>query len=219
MSATHTLAELATTNPAASRVFHQYGLDFCCRGRRSLDDACAEKGIDPTAVLTDLDRESASTPATASWAARPIPELVSFIVNHYHARLRSELPELVAMATKVEEVHADKASCPAGLSRHLSAIHEAVLDHLGKEERILFPLILGGHGNVARSPVHVMETEHREHGQNLEKTRAMTDNLTPPAEACTTWRALYLRLDAFEAELMEHIHLENNILFPRALEA
>ena len=111
------------------------------------------------------------------------------------------------------------SACPRGLRVHLENIHAAVLDHVAKEEQILFPLILSGRGRLAGGPVHVMEQEHQDHGANLGVTRQMTANLTPPPEACATWRALYVRLDAFEAELMDHIHLENNILFPRALEA
>jgi regulator of cell morphogenesis and NO signaling len=214
-----TLADLATTHPGASRVFHRYGLDFCCRGRRPLTEACGEKGLDPDAVLADVALEDATTDDPQDWRMRPLSELIPFIVAFYHARLRTELPELVAMAAKVESVHADKATCPRGLAAHLSAIHADVLDHLAKEEQILFPLILSGQGGLAGGPINAMESEHRSHGLNLERTRALTDDLTAPAEACATWQALYLRLDAFEAELMDHIHLENNVLFLRALGA
>src|SRR5262249_7474807 len=100
---------------------------------------------------------------------------------------------------------------------HLQSIHLSVTDHLAKEETILFPMILAGRGRLAGPPIHVMEIEHRDHAENLQRTRLLTDNLNPPPEACSTWSALYLRLDDFEAELMEHIHLENNVLFRRAL--
>jgi regulator of cell morphogenesis and NO signaling len=96
-------------------------------------------------------------------------------------------------------------------------MHMDVLDHLAKEEQVLFPLIRSGQGRLAAGPAHAMEREHQDHGRNLARMRDLTNDLTPPQEACTTWRALYLRLESLENELMEHIHLENNVLFPRAL--
>jgi len=211
-----TLADLAVTHPAASRVFRRLGLDFCCHGARPLAEACAERGLVAESVLADITA-AAGDAATVRWDERPVPELVDHIVRYYHARLREELPELVALAAKVESRHAEKASCPRGLRAHLELVHEAVLEHLAKEEQILFPMILDGRGTMAAGPIHVMEAEHDDHGQNLEKTRRLTANLVAPEEACPTWRALYLRLEQLEAELMDHIHLENNVLFRRVL--
>jgi regulator of cell morphogenesis and NO signaling len=216
---TLTLAELAVRHPAASRVFYREGLDFCCHGSRALGDACAERGLDPSAVLQQIEREDAGREGAPRWDERPLPELVEHIVGYYHRRLREELPELVTMAAKVERRHAEKPACPRGLHAHLDSVHQAVLDHLAKEEQILFPMIRAGRGVNAAAPIHVMEVEHEDHAENLRKTRVLTANLTPPPEACPTWRALYLRLEAFEIELMEHIHLENNVLFPRVLMA
>lgn len=212
-----TLAELATTHPAASRVFHLLGLDFCCGGRVPLAQACQERGLDMAAVIDAIEAEGRKAPDAPRWDVRPIPELVSFIVDRYHARLRSELPELIALAAKVEDRHADKPSRPAGLQDHLQSVHQAVLSHLAKEEQILFPMIVSGMGQMAAGPIRVMEIEHDDHAKDLARTRALTADLTPPPEACTSWRALYLRLGELEADLMEHIHLENNVLFPRVL--
>ena len=211
------LSEIAVTHPAASRVFHRHRLDYCCGGRRPLAEACAARGLDPAAVLAEIAEAEAADPDPARWESRPLPELIDFIVGRYHDDLRRELPELVAMAAKVEQVHGEKASCPRGLHEHLRIIHAAVLEHLDKEEHILFPMINAGAGARASAPVHAMEVEHDDHRQNLARTRALTTDLVPPDEACTTWRALYLRLQQLEADLMQHIHLENNILFPRAL--
>ena len=215
---TMTLAELATDRPGASRVFHRLGLDFCCGGKRPLSDVCAERGLDVAGILAEIESaQPESNPVR--WAERPVSDIVEFIVNHYHARLREELPELVELARRVETRHADRATCPKGLADHLEAVHASVLDHLHKEEQILFPLILRGESEYVGGPIHVMVLEHDDHGRNLEIIRELTNGLTPPEEACTSWRALYLRLDALEAELMEHIHLENHVLFPRATEA
>lgn len=214
-----TLADLAVTHPAASRVFHRHGLDFCCHGRRPLEEACSERGIASAEVVAEIAREEEQAGSLPRWDDRPIPELVTHIVDHYHVRLRVELPELISLAAKVERRHGEKPSCPRGLRAHLEAVHRAVLDHLAKEEQILFPMILAGRGAKALAPITVMESEHRDHAENLEKTRRLTADLVAPPEACPTWKALYLRLDGLEAELMEHIHLENNVLFRRVLAA
>jgi regulator of cell morphogenesis and NO signaling len=218
LSPATTLADLAVTHPAASRVFHRHRLDFCCGGRRPLAEACAEHGIDADRVIAEIAREEARGDE-ARWDERPLGELVRHIVDHYHQRLRVELPEIISFAAKVESRHADKSSCPRGLRAHLEEVHSSVLDHLAKEEQVLFPMLLGGRVRNALAPVHVMEAEHRDHAENLQKTRRLTADLVAPQEACPTWRALYLRLAAFEAELMDHIHLENNVLFRRALAA
>jgi regulator of cell morphogenesis and NO signaling len=217
-SVTTTLADLATANPAASRVFHRHGLDFCCGGRRPLADACRERGLEAAAVLEEIDRETPAESDVPGWDTRPIPDLVAFIVSRYHDGLRAELPQLIALADKVERKHADKSSCPRGLADHLRAVDESVRMHLAKEENVLFPMLANGMGRMAAGPIRVMEMEHDDHRENLMRTRALTADLNPPEEACTSWRALYLRLDALEGDLMEHIHLENNVLFPRALE-
>jgi len=211
------LADLAVSFPAASRVFHRNGLDFCCHGRRPLGEACAEAGLDAQSVVAEIAAEQAAAPELPRWDEKPIAELVDHIVGFYHRRLREELPELVALATRVESRHADKASCPHGLRAHLEAVHAAVLDHLAKEEQVLFPAILAGRGRLVAGPISVMESEHDDHAADLRETRRLTADLVAPAEACTSWRALYLRLAAFEAELMDHIHLENNVLFRRVL--
>ena len=214
---TITLADLAVTRPGATRVFLASGLDFCCGGRRPLAEACAEKGLDPAVVLQAIAVADQDGGDLTRWANRPVAELMDFIVSHYHARLRTEIPELILLADKVEKVHAEKASCPRGLAALLGAMHAAVLDHLAKEEEILFPMIRAGRGRRAGGPIHVMEQEHDDHGRSLARLRELTADLTAPPDACATWRALYLRLGRLADELMEHIHLENNVLFPRAL--
>jgi regulator of cell morphogenesis and NO signaling len=212
-----TLAELAVKQPAASKVFQRHRLDFCCHGNRPLREACDEHGLAPESVLAEIESEGRKCGEVSRWEQRPLSELIDHIVNHYHRRLREELPLLAAMASRVEKIHREKATCPRGLARHLEFMHAAVLDHLLKEEAVLFPMIKAGAGSRAAAPVHMMEVEHEDHGESLRMIRKLTSNFTLPPEACVTWAALYRRLEEFETELMEHIHLENNILFPRAL--
>lgn len=207
------LAELATAHASASKIFQRLGLDFCCQGRRSLDVACHEVGLDPADVLREIVRSGSE--------ARPLTnaskdELIAHVVGHYHRRLREELPQVVAMANKVERVHASKPGCPLGLGAHLSRMEVELLEHMAKEENVLFPLALGDHPRL-HAPVHVMEAEHRDHAAHLLRLRELTRNFEPPRGACATWRALYLRLIELERELMEHVHLENHVLFPRIL--
>jgi regulator of cell morphogenesis and NO signaling len=210
------LADLATRIPGASRIFHQHRLDFCCGGRRSLTEACQAKGLDPTTVLAELARES-KRPADVDWSQRPLAELVDHVLTRFHQPLRAQLPELERMAARVESVHPDKPGCPLGLAAHLASAREELDQHMQKEEQVLFPMIASGRGAVAAGPISVMEHEHDGHAAALLRIRELTGDNQPPPHACTTWRALYVGLDALERELMEHIHLENNVLFPRAL--
>jgi len=216
-----TLGELVATVPTAAKVFHQYGLDFCCGGKRALGAACADAGLDPAvvlaAILTDQQALRVVSDGGLLWIDRPIAELVEHILERYHAPLRDELARLLALARKVEKVHAGKLGCPAGLAGHLEGMRPFVEQHLAKEEQILFPLFLAGRGRVAGMPVQVMLHEHEEHGECLKRIRRLTDDLRLPEHACATWRELYRSLAQLELELLEHVHLENNILFPRAL--
>lgn len=209
-----TLAELAVQIPAATKVFHRHRLDFCCKGGRSLESACEAKALDPEALLQEILAEPDPADGKA-WAEEPLGKLVEHILTRYHEPLKEELPRLVAMARKVEAVHGAKPTCPHGLAEHLAHVRSELELHLEKEERILFPMIQAG--QPAHMPVQVMVMEHDDHAESLQRTRELTNDHQPPAEACTTWRALFMGLQALEQDLMEHIHLENYVLFPRCL--
>jgi len=204
------LSELASTVPAASRIFHRHQLDFCCGGKRPLAEACAEKGLDADVILAEI--VAATGPIDAPLAKRSPAEIAAYVVEHYHEPLREELPRLVAMAQKVERVHGDKPGCPLGLGAHLDTWCAALLEHLDKEEQMLFPSLDAPELGI----VAALTREHDDHGAALSLNRELTDDMTPPPHACTTWRALYAGLAQLELDLMEHVHIENNILFPRA---
>ncbi|MBI5431482.1 MAG: iron-sulfur cluster repair protein YtfE [Planctomycetes bacterium] len=212
-----TLADLAATRATASRVFYRHGLDFCCHGRVALAEAAPKRGLDVDALIAELEAEEAKGGGGRTFEDRPLGELIAHLLQRYHASHREELPRLLAHAEKVEKVHADKAACPRGLAQHLATLIEELEDHMQKEEQVLFPMIESGRGRMASMPVQVLELEHQDHGRNLEKTRALAKDFVPPPDACGTWIALYLGLAQLERDLMEHIHLENNVLFPRAL--
>lgn len=218
---TETLGNVAARHPGAGGVLLRHRLDFCCGGGRSFVEACRLAGLDPSAVAAEIDTlENPQASAGPEWSARPLPELIDHILERYHAPLGAELEALVRAARRVERVHGDKPACPHGLGDHLSAMAHELQTHMAKEERILFPAIVAGHrGQDVHMPVRVMMQEHDDHGHNLKQLRQLATDFHPPTGACATWRGLYSALAQLELELMQHIHLENNILFPRALEA
>jgi regulator of cell morphogenesis and NO signaling len=217
IEATDTLAHLARTIPVAARVFHRHRLDFCCGGNRSLSQACTQARIEPQTLVREIETEMRSGVPTVRWDQQSPEALVEHILATYHAPLRPEIRRLQEMAAKVEAVHADKPSRPDGLAAHLAAMTAAIDDHLDKEENILFPMIRSGQRGFVHMPIQVMVMEHDDHAESLRRVRQLTDDLRVPAEACTTWRALYLGLAQLERDLMDHIHLENNVLFPMVL--
>lgn len=213
--ADRTLADLAVALPMATELFRKHRLDFCCGGKQTLRDACEQKNLN----LTNLEKEiEALRPRRSSGPeAMNLGEMTEFIVERYHQDLRRRIPELMALAHKVEKVHSDHASCPRGLHGLLSEMNSELETHMAKEEQVLFPMIKSGSGHLAVMPIKVMTSEHDDHGRQLDQLHEITNDFGPPADACATWCALYAGLETLEQELMDHIHLENNILFPRAL--
>jgi len=209
--ATQTLGALAVELPGATAVLRRLGLDFCCGGQQTLAAACASKGLDAQAVaaeLAALERDAA--PA----APREPAALIDHLLTRYHAVHRQQLPELLRMARRVEAVHREHPQAPRGLSALLATIEAEMLEHMAKEEQILFPLLrAGGHPGVVQ-PIAVMRHEHDAHGARLRELLALTADFSPPADACTTWCALYAAGRQFVDDLMQHIHLENHLLFP-----
>lgn len=211
-----TLGQVAATHPAATHVFLRHRLDFCCGGGRKLGDACREAGLDPYTVIGEIVVES-TTREPVRWDTRPLRDLIEFILIHYHEPLRRDLRALTEAARRVERVHGKKPSCPLGLAALLEQLEIELHEHMDKEEQVLFPAIQSGAGARLQMPVRVMTEEHDDHGVSLRRVRERAADFQPPAEACATWRALYSGLAKLESELMQHIHLENNVLFPRAL--
>ena len=211
------LGQLARRIPGATRLFDAHRLDFCCGGNKTLRAAAAAAGVDTAPIVEELRllAERADTGCERDWQDAPATELVEHILARYHAVHREQLPELIRLARKVEQVHGDRADCPHGLAEHLSAMAQELESHMRKEEDVLFPMIVRGQGPRAGAPINVMRMEHDDHGVALRAMEAMTNDITAPAGACTTWRALYTGLRTFRADLMAHIHTENNILFER----
>lgn len=211
------LGQLARRIAGATRLFDAHQLDFCCAGNRSLRSAAAKAGLDPAPIVAELQALEGRTPADGErdWSDATSPELVEHILARYHAVHREQLPELIRLARKVEQVHGERADCPRGLADHLESMAQELESHMRKEEDVLFPLIVQGHGATAGSPITVLRGEHDEHGAALRRLVELTDGITPPRGACTTWRALYTGLQDFRQDLVAHIHTENNLLFER----
>ncbi|MBL8623718.1 MAG: iron-sulfur cluster repair di-iron protein [Myxococcales bacterium] len=214
------IGDIAAAQPSSTRVFLRHRLDFCCGGQRTLEEACVKADLNPAEVAEEIEREAGRGDDLPRWAQRSQAELVDHIEGHYHAGLRRDLPPLIEAARKVERVHAAKPAVPAGLADVLTEFFGEMQSHMAKEEQILFPMLRrGARGPAVAMPIEVMEHEHDAHGVQLARIRELTGDLRIPPHACATWTALYRGLAAIEAELMAHIHLENHVLFARAIGA
>lgn len=216
-----TLGDLAAQGSHVRSVLLRYQLDFCCGGKRALGTACESAGIDADRVLADIAAVAqAQNAQEEDWQRSSLPRLIEHIVQRYHQPLPQQFDGVIAAAEKVEGVHGAKPTCPQGLAEHLRALRHDLMEHMTKEEQVLFPAIIAGQrGGGLSAPVIALMQEHDDAGDALRRTRAITGDLKAPKEACATWRALYEELERFEADLMTHVHLENHVLFPRALEA
>lgn len=225
-----TLRSIALKQPATIRVFERFHLDYCCGGRRPLDDACAEKGVSTQEVLAALADAIGATPAEEDFSRASLTSLIHYIVETHHAFVRSELPHLQAMAARVATKHGSAHPEATVVERNLAQLADEILFHLDKEERILFPYVEGlersrsqnaappsGCFDTVENPIRMMIHEHEGAATLLAEMRAVTHGFVPWLEACPTTVGLYHGLDAFERDLHRHVHLENNLLFPRAI--
>jgi regulator of cell morphogenesis and NO signaling len=222
VSLTKSLGDIVADNPATARALDRLGLDYCCHGQRSLESACAEAGLDPVAVVAELD--AIGPGGDTSWAQLEPPALADHIVESHHRYLKEELPLLDALAEKVLSVHGERHPELNQVRALVREIRADLEPHLLKEERILFPgihdLARGRRdfpfGTVA-DPIRVMLLEHDRAGDLLAALRAATGSYAVPEDACASYGSLYQRLEALEADTHLHIHKENHTLFPAAL--
>ncbi len=213
------VGRIAAEHPLATRVFGRHGIDFCCGGGKPIQDVCQARGLDTEQILEEIRVELANVDDQQErWDEADLGDLIDHILTAFHRPLQEELPRLESMARKVFQVHGAREPEVLGdlLSTFLGLKTE-LEQHMQKEEAILFPMIRRGQGSMALGPISVMEEEHSFAGAALERLRELTNGYQAPADACTTWQALWHGLGALETDLHQHIHLENNILFPRAL--
>lgn len=209
-----TLGEIVEKIPAATLLFRKYQLDFCYDGKKTLAEACKFQNLDVKQIdneLTSLEQVTLGS----IWRDSTPERIVDHLENYYHKKLRLMVPELVLLAEKVELAHKSHPECPIGLSEFLSNLYKDLDDHMIKEETILFPMIRAGKEKEAQTHIIYLEKEHEEHGLNRNMLRVLAFNYLPPAGASASWKALYMGLNQFENELLEHVHLEAHILFKR----
>ena len=224
-----TIGELVAQRPGRSRVFEKLGIDYCCGGKKPLSEACAAKGLDADTVLTILlATEEQGSADERNWAEASLTELADHIERSHHAYLKRELPRLRAMVRKVAAVHGDHHPWMREFDRVYDSFATELETHMMKEEHVLFPLIRSlesgepgptvGCGHGVEHPIRVMESEHDDSGHSLERLHELSSGLTPPPDACNTFRAMLDGVRELELDLHQHIHKENNILFPKAIE-
>lgn len=209
--ASRSLGEIAAGLPGATAVFRRHKLDFCCGGSASLEQAARQKGLE----LTPIEVELAALSPEPNTVPESVEDLIQLVLNRYHQVHRREMPELRELALRVERVHRDHPAVPKGLSDLLARMHGELESHMQKEEQVLFPMMLAGGNPMIVHPIGMMRHEHDSHGEELEALAKLTGDMAVPAEACNSWRALYAGLAKLAEDLTEHIHIENNILFPK----
>ncbi len=220
------VGEIAVEFSGSIPFFESKGIDYCCGGKHSLKDACLSKGLDPATVAAELGAKAADrekVPGT-DWQKAPLAGLIDHILAKHHTYTREQTALVARLAEKVARVHGDRHPFLAELRDLVFAIGSELDDHLHKEEQVLFPMLrkLEAAGDqapknpVLTGPVRVMMSEHEAVGAQLARVRQLTGDLTPPDDACNSFRALYSGLADLEADLHLHIHLENNVLFARA---
>lgn len=225
-----TVGELASEIPGATRVFEKVGIDYCCGGKQSIVDACKNAGVTVKDLMMSIESATKS-PAVAEhdFVSLKLGELIDHIVETHHVFTKSEIERLRALLNKVCGVHGQNHSELTRLRSLFEVLSAELEPHMMKEERILFPYIFQmenatqNHiaiqtppfGTVA-NPIRMMMIEHDRAGELLKEMRELTANYSVPADGCISYQTLYQALDAFEKDLHQHIHLENNILFPRA---
>lgn len=231
--ATITVAEVAMKFPHALEILNRYNLDYCCGGKKTFGLVCEEAGLDAESIWHEIqsvktDRRDESRMHFDSWDPAL---LIDFIEQHHHRYVRESIPMIQELLVKINEVHGENSPFLAAVKDRFSRLADELLDHLPKEEEILFPAARklfktkGSTGDSTSAelhldaPISVMEHEHEEAGRLIKGIRALTDNYTAPDFACPTYKITYTMLNQFDKDLMQHIHLENNILFPKIIEA
>jgi regulator of cell morphogenesis and NO signaling len=227
LTPTTTLAEVASAYPSLIRELERLGLDYCCGGKRSLEEACRERSLDAEAVVAELARLPIAAESPADWVGLAPAELVDHLEATHHRYLKQELPRLSELATKVSRVHGDKHPELVKTAAVLAEIRADLEPHLLREEEVLFPMIRRlatstdpptlPCGSIT-NPIAVMEEEHTAVGALLEQLRALTGGYQAPADTCASTRALMAGLAELESDTHLHVHKENNHLFPAVIQ-
>lgn len=228
----HNIGELVAKDYRAAGVFKAHGIDFCCNGNRTIAEACDKKGIDSAEMVKQLsDAVKDSSTGNTDFQSWPPDLLVDYIEKKHHRYVEAKIPEIKAYLNKIAKVHGDNHPELHVVEQHFSESAGALAAHMKKEELILFPFIKklaaadqndeqlhAPHFGTVENPIAMMHEEHDAEGERFREIARLTDEYTPPQDACNTYRVAFALLQEFENDLHMHIHLENNILFPKAIE-
>lgn len=226
------IGELVAQDYRAASVFKKYGIDFCCQGNRTIEDACKAKEIDASTVVTDLNEvNKVTSESTIDYQSWPIDLMTDYIEKKHHRYVEEKTQEIKPYLDKICRVHGDRHPELFEINEHFNATVGELAAHMKKEELILFPFIRkmakakqentkidAPHFGTVQNPISMMMNEHTNEGERFRKIEALSNNYTPPLDACNTYSVTFALLKEFEQDLHLHIHLENNILFPKAIE-
>lgn len=224
--------DIAVANPGAKKILEDAGVDYCCGGEKSFDEACMRAGVSAEEILRRLQANGkAAGAAEANWSSARLGDLTRHIVEKHHQYVRGSIPRVIRLLAKVKAKHGAKHPELAAIETEFLGLGQEMYAHMQKEEQILFPyveklerategkeLLEPPFFQTVRNPVHMMMKEHDSAGDRLEAMRKLSAGYQAPTEACESYRELYRSLEEFEADMHTHVHLENNILFPRAVE-
>lgn len=231
MTGTELVSEIALQQPSAIGVFEKFGIDYCCGGHTPLAVACATQSLDLDSVIVALDVAANRTrEADKDWTVQPLAAICDYIVAAHHSYCKREIPRLSGLAAKVANKHGGRSPELAIIQAKWNELVDGLSDHLAEEEVVVFPYIArienqtdaGGANGIHRAsqpdgPIARLITEHEWAGELLAEIRSLSHDFTPPGFACTSYQAFYEGLKAFEQDLHRHVHMENNVLFPRAI--
>lgn len=225
------IGELVAQDYRAASVFKKYGIDFCCQGNRTIQDACKVKNIDASSVVSDLNEANKSTSeGTMDYQSWPVDLMVDYIEKRHHRYVEDKTQEIKPYLDKICRVHGDHHPELLQINQLFNEAAGELAAHMKKEELILFPFIrkmakanqentklYAPHFGTVENPIQMMMDEHSTEGERFRKIETLSNNYTPPVDACNTYRVTLALLKEFEADLHLHIHLENNILFPKSI--
>jgi len=224
-----TIGEIVSTDFRTAAIFEQFGIDFCCGGRRSVVEACRSAAVDPDAVSAALEALPPTGDQADDVAQAALPKLIDYILDTHHQYLRLSIPLIARHLNKLVDEHGERHPELENVRASFDRLARDLMQHMMKEEQVLFPYVreIAIHGvdpswpcpfGTIENPIRMMEREHGEAGDDVRAIRELTDGFTAPEDACTTYRLCYEELAYFERDLHRHVHLENNVLFPRAIE-
>ncbi|MBX2942652.1 MAG: iron-sulfur cluster repair di-iron protein [Cyclobacteriaceae bacterium] len=226
------IGELVAQDYRTASVFKKYAIDFCCQGNRTITDACEKKKIDVQLVVNDLDAAvRVSSAGNTDYQSWPLDLLADYVEKKHHRYVRERSAEIKPFLTKVCRVHGERHPELLEINKHFNATADEMAMHMEKEESIIFPYIRemvkakqgnskidAPHFGSIQNPIQAMMDEHLTEGDRYRKIEELSNNYTPPQDGCSTYKVTFALLQEFEQDLHLHIHLENNILFPKAIE-